>query len=284
MPLTQLTDRKSVADRPADTGHRDESPSRRVGDTTPIAGDYQFRAITEGPAAQRFWHDTKLWLVREYLQPEPTDRALDVGCGSGVVAGYLADFPVREVVGVDGNQAAIEFARQQFQAPNLRFVKCLADELYLPDGYFDVACCMELLEHLHWDQGRSLLRRLYRLVKPGGRMLITTPNYHSLWPLLEWLLDRSGRVPRLAEEQHVSFYTHRRLAESCQSVGWSTVCQHTCCTLAPWLAPVSWPLAQATRWLEPRMPLGTILVCLLRKPLAESPSKVACWHMALAES
>jgi SAM-dependent methyltransferase len=240
--------------------------SRRTGDQVAISGDYQYRAITRGPRVQRFWHDTKLWLVRHYLGPRPTDRVLDVGCGSGVVAAFLADSPVLECVGVDGNPAAIEFASWRFGRPNLRFLRCLVDEIDLPEQSFDACCCMEVLEHIHPHQGRSLLRTAYRLLKPGGRLLITTPNYRSAWPLIEWGMDRLGLAPRQVGDQHVTFYHHGSLRAQWQDGGWSPVRLHTCCTLAPWIAMANWSMAEAIREVERRLPFGTILVHLLEKP------------------
>ena len=234
-----------------------------------IAGDYQFRAWTLGPAPQRFWHGTKQWLVETYLSPRESDRVLDVGCGSGVVAAHLAKLPVAECVAVDGNSLAIDFARSHFSRPNLQFTLAFVDELDFSPGYFDSACCLELIEHLYPSQGEALLRDLKRLVRPGGRLLITTPNSRSLWPLIEWLLDRSGKVPKLAGDQHVSYYNHESLKRLAESVGWTTVEQHTCCTLAPWSAWFSLALAQYLRRIERFLGCGTILVHVLEHPACE---------------
>lgn len=251
---------------------RDPDPLRRVGDTVAIAGDYQYRALTRGPAVQRFWHDTKLWLVHRYLQPGPDDRVLDVGCGSGVVAAALSDVPVRHSLGVDGNPDAVAFASRQFRRPNLEYRLGLVDELDLPSASFDAVCCMELIEHITEPQGRVLLESLHRLVRPGGRLLLTTPNYRSAWPAIEWLLDRSGRVPKLAGDQHVAFYTHRRLAAVAQAAGWTTLVRHTCCTAAPWAAAVSWRLAERLRRAEAALPFGTLLVHVLERPAPAASS------------
>lgn len=252
------------------TGVTEPGPSqpRRVGDTVAIDGDYQYRALTHGPRVQRFWHDTKLWLARHYLQPKAADRILDVGCGSGVVADALAAAPVREVVGVDGNPRAVAFAARQFRRPNLRFVAGLVDQLDFPDESFDACVCLELIEHIYVNQGQALLECLYRLTRPGGRLLITTPNYRSAWPLIEWVLDRSGKVTHLDEDQHVSHYHHGLLGKLCRDSGWTTVSRHSCCTFAPWVAALSWRLAEAVRRVEGRVPFGTLLVHVVEKPWA----------------
>jgi 2-polyprenyl-3-methyl-5-hydroxy-6-metoxy-1,4-benzoquinol methylase len=247
-----------------------------VGDTVAIQGDYQYRALLQGPRVQRFWHDTKLWLARHYLQPQSTDRILDVGCGSGVVAAYVADVPVQSVIGVDGNAAAVAFAARQFRRPNLHFARGLVDQLAFPEESFDACLCLELIEHIYPNQGRALLQTLYRLTRPGGRLLLTTPNYRSAWPLIEWALDRAGKTPRLAEDQHVAFYHHARLRQLCAESGWVTVREHTCCTLAPWLAALSWPLARALRRMEGWVPCGTLLVHLVEKPVGATPLDLPC--------
>ncbi len=247
------------------------SPRRRVGDTVAIGGDYQHRALTVGPPPQRFWHDTKRWLVRRYLRPTVLDRVLDVGCGSGVVADALAEC-AGSVLGIDGNPEAIAFASKQFRRPNLSFRRGLVDELDLPEGAFDACVCMELLEHIHLDQGKALLDSLRRLLRPGGRLLITTPNYRSAWPLIEWALDRSGKVPKLVGDQHVTFFTPGRLRRLCSESGWRSLSEHTCCTVAPWAAAASWPLAEAIRPVEARLPFGTILAHLVESPGGDRPA------------
>lgn len=258
--------------RSADPGAAAAAP-RRTGDTVAIGGDYQYRAVTQGPRVQRFWHDTKRWLARNYLRPGPNDRLIDVGCGSGVVSDDLADAGAREVVGVDGSASAVGFASRQFQRPNLRFVRGLVDELAFPDASFDGGVCFELIEHIHLDQGQALLRSLHRIVRPGGRLLLTTPNYRSAWPVIEWALDRSGKVPKLVGDQHVTFFHHRMLRDLARRSGWRTVHQHTCCTLAPWVAALSWSLAERIRRVEGRVPFGTLLVHLLERPADTAGSK-----------
>src|SRR5262249_49069906 len=56
----------------------------------PIDGAYQDRARREGFVVQRFWHHQKELVVRSLAPPRAGERALDVGCGSGVVANLLA--------------------------------------------------------------------------------------------------------------------------------------------------------------------------------------------------
>jgi methylase of polypeptide subunit release factors len=56
-----------------------------------------------------------------WLTPEKGDIVLDAGCGSGVLAAQLAEYPGTEVIGIDSNPSAISFATCHFCRPNLQF-------------------------------------------------------------------------------------------------------------------------------------------------------------------
>src|SRR6185369_6112929 len=163
----------------------------RRGDRIAIAGDYQYRAVTQGPAVQRFWHRCKLLAIDRHLPARSGDRILDLGCGSGVVANHLASAGGR-VTAIDGNVEAIRFASTQFRLPNLEFRAGLLEDLVLPAESFDRVYCLEVVEHLYQHQIHELLAKVLWLLRPGGRLLLTTPNYRSPWPLIEKALDLTG--------------------------------------------------------------------------------------------
>jgi SAM-dependent methyltransferase len=100
-------------------------------------------------------------------------RALDAGCGSGYGAARLAR-GAREVVGIDLSQETVDEARQQYQAPNLRF-EC-ADCLDIPaaDGCFDLVVAFEIIEHL--SDWRRFLEQARRVLTPDGQFVVSTPN------------------------------------------------------------------------------------------------------------
>ncbi len=241
---------------------------RKDGDLVSIPGDYQHRAMTVGNAVQRFWHVSKQLAILRQLPPEPGDRVLDVGCGSGNITAMLAA-RCRGAVGVDGNPEAIRFARATYRAHNLEFVEGQVDQIGKIGGPFDKVYCLEVVEHVYSAQGLAMVRLFRDLLKPGGWAFITTPNYRSLWPLIEWLMDRSGRAPRMADDQHVAHYTAASIAALVRAAGLTVSSVRTCCLAAPWLAPVSWRLAERVDDVEWRLPLhpGSILTVVSRKPL-----------------
>jgi 2-polyprenyl-3-methyl-5-hydroxy-6-metoxy-1,4-benzoquinol methylase len=240
---------------------------RREGDAVAISGDYQYRALTEGMAVQRFWHHTKILAVQKYLPPRTTDVCLDVGCGSGIVSSFIGKHAGR-VLGIDCNPSAVEFATRQFAADNVAFRLGYIDATLDEDASVDKIYCLEVIEHVYIDQAVEMLGAFHRVLKPGGAVLLSTPNSHSTWPLIEWTMDRLGLAPKLAEDQHVETYHRRKMAGLCKRCGFDVATNTAMCLAAPWLAVLHWGLAERCFQWEScwtHNP-GSILITVLRKP------------------
>lgn len=223
--------------------------ARRTGDRIAIPGEYQHRAYHQGPAPQRFWTRARIEEAAALLRIGPGDRVLDAGCGSGLLAARAAEEGAARVVGVDANPAAIEFARETFPHPALDFRPGLVDELDLATGSFDRIAFLEVIEHLSRAQGEAILGLFHRLLVPGGRLVLSTPNRASPWPLLESLLDRLRLVPQLGGEQHEVLYTLEELRALGEAAGFRLADWRMVNTFAPWAAWLGPRLAQAVhRW------------------------------------
>jgi 2-polyprenyl-3-methyl-5-hydroxy-6-metoxy-1,4-benzoquinol methylase len=240
--------------------------ARRTRDAVDIDGGYQYRALTEGYRVQRFWHHSKVLAIEEHLPPGPGDDILDVGCGSGVITEYLGE-KARTVLGMDGNPRAIAWATEHSRGKNVRYRLGLVDEQSSEVECYDKIYCLEVIEHIHHAQALDMLRSFHRMLKPSGKVFLTTPNYSSYWGLLEWLLDRIHLVPKLAGDQHVAHYRRARLRALSEEAGFRVDRIATTCFLAPWMALVNWTLAERMQKTEnrARLGVGAILVCVLSK-------------------
>lgn len=221
---------------------------RRDGDAIAIPGDYQARAMESPRAAQRFWHAAKLRVIDRVAPARAGARAADAGCGSGVVAAHLAK-TAASVIGFDSNPSAISYATSTFANERLRFVLGPFERL-AEEGPFDQIYCLEVLEHLYAEQAVEALQLFARAAAPGGELFVTTPNARSAWPLIEWMLDRSGLVPTLEEAQHLTLFTSSSLSRALATAGWSVQELGAFNGVAPFLAPVSESLALAAERAE----------------------------------
>ena len=237
---------------------------KRTGDTVAIEGDYQYRALTEGNPVQRFWHLSKQLTIDKYMPPASSDFVLDAGCGSGVISGFLGAYGA-SVLGIDGNREAIRFAASKFEKRNVHFMAGLVDDDLKIEKLVDKIYCLEVIEHIHYNQAMKMLRSFYNILKPGGRVLLTTPNYRSLWPLMEYFMDLLGRTPKLRGHQHIEFYNKKKLEELCREAGFGIEMITTTCLFSPWVALFSRDLALKTFARETGLPFcpGPILNCIL---------------------
>lgn len=244
-----------------------EQTARRTGDLIAIDGAYQYEALRNGPAAQRFWHQAKLLAIDALLPPSPGEFVIDVGCGSGVVTAHLGRRGA-VAIGIDANPRAIEFARGRFGSDSVRFRLGLVDDSFSVEAPVDKVYCLEVIEHIYRPQALAMLRRFREVLRPGGRLFLTTPNYRSLWPAIEWLMDRSGRFAEMAEAQHVEHYHGIRLRQLCREAGFEVVEMRSICALSPWLALASWRVAERALGMELRSGVlaGPVLACVAVSP------------------
>lgn len=105
---------------------------------------------------------------------QPGDRVLDVGSGSGYLAGLAARAvtPGGSVLGVDASEPMVRYAAENTDATTCRFEVGLAQELPCADGEFDVVLSSLMLHHLPYDQRVPALQEMRRVLRPGGRLLL----------------------------------------------------------------------------------------------------------------
>jgi SAM-dependent methyltransferase len=127
----------------------------------------------------------KLSAVRRYLDVLPREtRVLDAGCGEGVLVDEYADRLA--ITGVDANYSSARVRTASLTA------------LPFEDGSFDRALCLDVLEHLSYEDQPRALAELYRVLRSGGELLVSVPNLAHLQSRVQFLLR--GRLIRTASE------------------------------------------------------------------------------------
>jgi SAM-dependent methyltransferase len=125
----------------------------------------------------------KMEAVRRYLRALPAGvRVLDAGCGEGVLVDEFRE------------RLAIEGLDTHYGSDRVRTGSLTA--LPYADASFDRALCLDVLEHLSFEDQARALAELFRVVKPSGELLVTVPNLAHLQSRLHFLF--AGRLIRTA--------------------------------------------------------------------------------------
>lgn len=214
--------------------------THEVPPVTPTGIRRLYHDLRRGYLASRFgyqsstvkgWHRVFGWVLalipelRAYLDTsvmwlpaQPGGNVLEVGCGRGDLMIFLGELGWN-VLGIESDRRALEIARKR----GLNVREGVLEDQALSAGSFDAIVMSHVIEHL-FDPQRTI-RECWRLLKPGGRLVLLTPNTGSLGHRLfarDWLhldpprhihlfnADILSRLAREAGFARVRGFTHVR--------------------------------------------------------------------------
>jgi SAM-dependent methyltransferase len=196
--------------------------------------DLQETLYRSANPTRRWLHCTRRDWIMQTLQryANPSGRALEVGPGSGIYLPTLAKL-FGQVVAVDIEAAYLRHATRLCQTlPNLTLMGDDICASALPASSFDLILCTEVIEHIR-DSGAAL-QGMRRLLKPGGILLLSTPQRYSpleltakiaFLPGVIQLVRHIYREPVL-ETGHINLMTARTVQRQLQDAGFGIVEQH----------------------------------------------------------
>lgn len=158
-----------------------------------------WNATMRDPEHINEWSIRRAELILQFLQSLNLGRSeiFDFGCGTGWLSERLSKFG--HVTGVDLAESAIATARTR--CPDGTFTAGDFFKMSLPANHFDVVVSQEVIAHVP-DQA-AYVERAASLLKPGGYLIITTPN--------KFVIERSDVFPRQPPEHIEKWLTNRRL-------------------------------------------------------------------------
>jgi 2-polyprenyl-3-methyl-5-hydroxy-6-metoxy-1,4-benzoquinol methylase len=157
-----------------------------------------------GSPRQESIHSSVFW-----LKSKPNGRLLEVGCGSGAMMESMKELGW-QVEGVDFDPVAVEQARSKGLTVHLGTLT----EQELPGNTFDAIAANHVIEHV--PDPIALLRECRRLLRPGGLLVLITPNASS-WGHRLYLADWRGLEP----PRHLHIFTRSSLAATCTQAGFN---------------------------------------------------------------
>jgi SAM-dependent methyltransferase len=120
---------------------------------------------------------------------------LEIGCGRGGFASWLA-LQGGSVSAADFSETALRIAGEHFKSPRISWVQQDIQRLTFPEATFDTVISCETVEHV--PDPKIAVRELARVLKPGGILVLTCPNYLGLMGAYRGYLRLTGR--RFTEE------------------------------------------------------------------------------------
>lgn len=156
-------------------------------------------------------------------------RLVDVGAASCVFTKMALDAGF-DAVACDYSQEALAYGTANYHVKTLQSP---AEAIDTPDASFDVVTIFHTIEHL--PEPTKVIRELYRILKPGGFVLIETPNYapHFLvqtkfkfmWPLYKFLTKRPDGLPWVPFD-HYYHWTPQHLTSALREAGFRRASAH----------------------------------------------------------
>lgn len=153
-----------------------------------------------------------------------TVSILDVGCNDGHFTNYYYKIALKEkkkpfVVGLD----IVLKTPDVIVSQNVHFLRADARNLPLKDGSFDLIISTEVIEH--FVEGEQFIEECYRVLKPSGMILLTTPNRSRFTALPQSLISKiKGKryVPGPTDE-HLREYTSNELIDILKNAGFNVI-------------------------------------------------------------
>lgn len=172
----------------------------------------------------------------------PPGSVVDLGCGPNPVVLYALAATGWNSAGVDLSTDFCESARRNASERGLtiRIENASVHETPFGDGEYDAAILSETLEHVPDEIERATLQEAFRIVRPGGHLLISVPNAASLFTRYqEW---RTGA--RIDHPQHLREYTHARVLRLLEESGFRPLrsLRIPATDQPPWRARAAWTI------------------------------------------
>ena len=177
---------------------------------------------------------TMIAVLSDYINAPLCELSLlNIGGSAGIIDNHLSHY-FKEVIGIDIDETAIEYAKNNFTSEGLFFELGDAMNLSYEIDRFDVIICSQVYEHV--PDSKKLLCEMYRVLKPGGviyfaagnRIMINEPHYNLPFlsmlprPLSHLYVKMSGKG-NFYYEKHLTYFGLKSLAKNFKIIDYTPI-------------------------------------------------------------
>lgn len=157
---------------------------------------------------KRVFYASRVHTIMDFLELNPTSRVLEIGCGVGYYTRKIAAV-TPYLIATDISQNYVDQAKAANPHPIEAYVACPVEKLPFPDNSFDTVLMSEVIEHLiDSEQG---VREIWRVLRPGGKAVIATPNKNSYLNILYHIrINMSGSY---FDQDHIREFSRKELQD-----------------------------------------------------------------------
>ena len=177
------------------------------------AGAYHWSQISRNPRRRNSFvlarYLNMIKLLEQATEKSSNRKVLDLGCGDGVLAYFVAEKGY-EAFGVDPSELAIQFANQR-ASKLVNFSVGNAYDLKFEDGFFDYCISSDVIEHV--NDPVQLMTELKRVTRSGGKVILSTPIKLTEKPLdpmhvVEWFPEEFKALTAQVFSEVEFHYSH----------------------------------------------------------------------------
>jgi 2-polyprenyl-3-methyl-5-hydroxy-6-metoxy-1,4-benzoquinol methylase len=153
--------------------------------------------------------------------PDHAKRILEVGCGEGNFGAYLKKKLNAEVWGVEYEDAHAEVAKKNLDKVYSGDIAVLVNQL--PDSYFDVIVCNDVLEHL--TDPYTVLDKMKNKLTKGGIVVSSIPNIRFFRTFFDFILNKNWDYTDngIMDKTHYRFFTIKSIKKMYENVGYEVL-------------------------------------------------------------
>ncbi|NWF72389.1 MAG: class I SAM-dependent methyltransferase [Nitrospirae bacterium] len=156
------------------------------------------------------WGRATVYQLRGWIPPKKESRILDLACGAGRLLFFFSERGYKNLTGVDISPDQVALASQV--TPDVRHESVLDHLESHPDSY-DLITGYDIIEHFHKDEALRFLDGCHGALRPGGRLILQTPNADSPW----------GTMHRYNDFTHEICFSPNSLSRLMRLVGFSHI-------------------------------------------------------------